>query len=62
VEEVVSNKDLLSLAAEGADDISETGVVPWSWKTQEARKDEVQNWWMYMLEGLCVNSELWLWF
>lgn len=30
VEEVVSNKDLLSLNAEGADGISETGVIPQS--------------------------------
>lgn len=33
VEEVVSNKVLLSLTAgEGLDDIIETGVTPWSYK------------------------------
>lgn len=45
VEEVVSNKDLLSLLipGEGLDDILEIGVIPWSYKIKEARKDGVQN-------------------
>lgn len=46
VEEVVSNKDLLNLTAgKWLDDIMEIGVIPWTYKKQESRKDGVQNWW-----------------
>lgn len=64
VEEVVSNKDLLSLLipGEGLDDILEIGVIPWSYKIKEARKDGVQNWLKILVGRLCFNSELWLWF
>lgn len=51
--ELVNNKELLSFTAEGTDDISETGVIPWSYKTQESGRDGVQNWWKYLLKALC---------
>lgn len=59
--ELVNDKELLTFTAEGADDISETGVIPWSYKTQEPGSDGVQNCWKYLLEGLCVKTKLWLW-
>lgn len=56
VESVASNEVLLRLSVgEGLDDIIETGMTPWSYKIQEARKDGVQKWWKYLLEGCALT-------
>lgn len=30
-------------------------MIPWNYKAQEARKDGVQNWWKYFLEGYALT-------